>query len=230
MRLSYLVTPFRWLFFSVISITFLTYNYLIFALLISLIPANPFFEETEGGIEVMIISNGVHTDIGVPMSNEVVDWHSFLPMEEFNGGNASYQYVAFGWGDKGFYLNTPEWADLKVSTALNAMFLPSETAMHVSLYKEQPATGERIRKVSISKSEYRKLVAYIIDSFEKRNGKQVKAIEFNTTPTDKFFEAEGSYHLFYTCNSWANSGLIAAGIKTALWAPFDKLILRYFPE
>jgi hypothetical protein len=45
-------------------------------------------------------------------------------------------YLAFGWGDKGFYLNTPEWADLKVSTALNAAFGLSSSAIHSTFYKK----------------------------------------------------------------------------------------------
>ena len=45
------------------------------------------------------------------------------------------RYVAFGWGDRGFYLETPTWDDLKYSTVLKALFWHSPAVMHVSFYK-----------------------------------------------------------------------------------------------
>ena len=39
------------------------------------------------------------------------------------------RYVAIGWGDRGFYVDTPTWADLKLSTLCNALFVPSESVL-----------------------------------------------------------------------------------------------------
>lgn len=73
-------------------------------------------------------------------------------------------FIAFGWGDKGFYLDTPEWSDLKASTALKAAFGVSSSAIHTTFFK-QLKEGEDCKRILISKENYQKLVAYISDSF-----------------------------------------------------------------
>ena len=54
-------------------------------------------------------------------------------------------FVGLGWGDKGFYLETPTWADLKTSTALKAVSGYNTTAMHVTFYKEMQEKGSKIK-------------------------------------------------------------------------------------
>jgi hypothetical protein len=43
-----------------------------------------------------------------------------------------------------------------------------------------------------------------------------------------FYEAKGSYNLFYTCNTWANQALKAANQKAALWTVLDKGIFYHY--
>ena len=45
---------------------------------------------------------------------------------------------------------------------------------------------------------------------------------------DIFYEAKGSYNLFYTCNTWTNSALKAANQKASLWTVYDKGILYHY--
>ncbi|MDH5654622.1 MAG: DUF2459 domain-containing protein, partial [Spirochaetia bacterium] len=84
-------------------------------------------------------------------------------------------------------------------------------------------------KISISLEQYRILVQYIQSSFQKdRNGKfiRIPCCTYDGL-NDNFYEAEGSYHLFYTCNSWTNEALKKIGVRAALWAPFDRAILYH---
>ena len=69
-----------------------------------------------------------------------------------------------GWGDKGFYLDTPSWADLKFSTAFKAVFGINTAAIHATYYKELKE-NELCKKIEISKEQYKDLVAYIQKSF-----------------------------------------------------------------
>jgi len=128
------------------------------------------------------------------------------------------KYVAFGWGDKGFYLNTPTWDELKASTAIRAMLLKSETVMHVSYYG---TTYQDWQEISICPKQMEQLQAFILASFQKDTA--VKFIEIPNSgygANDTFFEAEGYYSCLKTCNSWTNQALKAAEIKTAIWSPF----------
>ncbi|MFM7331368.1 MAG: DUF2459 domain-containing protein, partial [Brachymonas sp.] len=47
-----------------------------------------------------------------------------------------------GWGDRNFFLNTPTWDDLTLSTALNATFGLGSAALHINYYKEVPTNFE----------------------------------------------------------------------------------------
>ena len=137
-------------------------------------------------------------------------------------------YLAFGWGDKGFYLNTPEWSDLKASTALNAAFGLSSSAMHTTFYKIMKE-GEACKKIKISAEEYQKMVTYISDSFHRDTYKNVQWISGNSYGNrDAFYEANGSYNLFYTCNTWANNALKIANQKASLWTVTDTGILCHY--
>jgi hypothetical protein len=71
---------------------------------------------------VYALSNGVHTDLVFK-----VDQLDATFRNQLAAPLGIKPYVAIGWGDKGFYLHTPSWAELKLSTALRAAFLPSET-------------------------------------------------------------------------------------------------------
>ena len=45
---------------------------------------------------------------------------------------------------------------------------------------------------------------------------------------DAFYEANGTYNLFKTCNTWANNGLKACEKKAALWTPFESGIFYHY--
>ncbi|MFM7854609.1 MAG: DUF2459 domain-containing protein [Flammeovirgaceae bacterium] len=47
---------------------------------------------------------------------------------------------------------------------------------------------------------------------------------------DSFYEAKGTYNLFFTCNTWVNEGLKKAGLKACLWTPFDSGLLRKYDQ
>ena len=178
-------------------------------------------------VSIFILSNGVHTDIVVPVKNQEEDWSKILKFENTDSKDSSFQYVAIGWGDKGFYLETPEWKDLKVSTALKAMTHLGSTAMHVDFVRYLN-TGKYCKEVKISRDQYRKLVRYIKGTFKfDAAGRPIQITTYNDGygPDDAFYEAQGAYDLFHTCNSWANGALKACDQKACLWTPVDKGIL-----
>ena len=105
------------------------------AWLLSKIKTNSNAIKSQKNITIYVKSNGMHTDIVMPINTDVYDWDSFLDKTWFLDINETYQYVSIGWGDKGFYLNTPTMADLKAKTLTNALFGLGSTAMHVTYYK-----------------------------------------------------------------------------------------------
>lgn len=180
------------------------------------------------GYEIYILSNGVHTDLVLPIRTGIKDWTQQLSFEHTASKDSAMEYVGFGWGDKGFYLETPTWADLKASTALKAMFFMSSSAMHVTFHKELQQ-DDHCKKVWVSEENYRLLVSFINMSFQKnRKGAYLYIPNHAYGDNDGFYEANGRYNLFYTCNTWANDGLKKAHLKACLWTPQDKGILYHY--
>lgn len=199
--------------------------YVCFATLLSVIPVSG--SKDKGDLKIFIKSNGVHTDICVPVTSSETDWKEFIPVEDFPLVK-KHEYISFGWGDKGFFLDTPTWDDLTFTTFFNAAFLPSETAMHVQYLEHEPALNSDCKEKFISSANYFKLINYIQTSFKLNTGKKVDLIpQRGYWSNDNFYEANGSYHLFNTCNAWTNSALKVAGVKTALLALFQDGIMRH---
>lgn len=195
------------------------------SLTLGFIPVNTGFKEASEGMEIYIVSNGVHTDFVLPMKNDLMDWRDFFNPGDFGSNMVHAPYIAFGWGDRGFYLNTPEWSDLKLKTALVALMVPSRSAMHVTLWGE-PGTGRLAKRIRVSRSQYTRIVEYIEQSFLK--GPEDEPIRLDHTgygQYDLFYASGLTFHLFRTCNVWTNTGLIRSGLRTSLWTPFDRPIL-----
>lgn len=218
--------------FKYIGIFLLTLiSYGMIVVLMSYIPVNNNkFAVDEQKVDIFILSNGVHADVVVPVKNEYYDWSKQIKFEHTKAKDATAKYVAMGWGDRGFYLETPTWADLKVSTALKATTGLSSSALHTTFYKTMKEDAY-CKKIQISTVEYENLVAFIKDSFETKSGENIK-IETDAVygKNDIFYEAKGSYSLFYTCNSWANQALKSANQKAALHTLTDTGIFRHYSK
>lgn len=203
--------------------------YFLLALGAAYIPSNTDFKSCDkDAVEVYIRTNGVHTDLVLPFRNELKDWSVFLDPTKTKVSSVYATYVAFGWGDKGFYLETPTWADLKFKTAFNAMFFLSSSAMHVTFYQSLKE-NKSCKKICISPDAYQKLATYVEESFKTHKGMPRLIEDASYNDNDLFYDANGKYSMFYTCNSWSNSGLKAAGMKACLWTLFDKAIFAKYP-
>lgn len=181
-------------------------------------------------VEAYILTNGVHTDLVMPVKTEYIDWSTRVPFENTISKRDDFQYISFGWGDKGFYLDTPTWADLKFSTAFVAAFWLGESAIHATFY-EKMKLGKDCKKIYLTASQYKSLIQFIDDSFDKDAQGNYIFIKTNAVygKDDAFYEAKGSYSFLHTCNTWVNNGLKVAGQKAALWTPSDTGIFQHYP-
>lgn len=210
----------KWLFVG-------TALYLVIAVFTSLIPLRG-EEPAQVGVQVFVVSNGVHTDICVPVSNSLKDWrNTFSLQEEFPGRTVNH--LCFGWGDLGFYVNTPTWSDLSPRTALKAMLLPSQTAMHVTPWSHEPEVHTRCRRLFLSNEQYRRLCAFIEEHIQLDEAGKVSRVGRGYGGGDAFYLANGSYHLFRTCNEWTSEALHEAGVQTGIWSPFAQSVMVHIP-
>ncbi|MGI4733991.1 MAG: TIGR02117 family protein [Janthinobacterium lividum] len=181
-------------------------------------------------IPFFVYSNGVHTDLVMPVKTSQIDWSQQVRYAHTQANDPSYPYVGIGWGDKGFYLDTPTWADLKVSTALRAAFWLSSSAMHATFYREADlvAGGDCIA-LHLTKTQYAQLISYIQASFRHDAAGSVQLISGHSYGRDDaFYEAHRVYSILYTCNTWANNGLKISGQKACLWTPMESGIMNLY--
>ncbi len=192
---------------------------------------NANFVQTPGGIDLYVVSNGIHTDIVIPVVSAEIDWRTEFDPTTFDPPTATDQVdmIAFGWGEKGLYENVPTWDDLTFGVTAHALLWPTQSAMHVTYYRSPPAPSPLVRHMKISPEQHRTLVQIIINSFTRDGAGRPISLDCCWYPgiVDNFYYSPRSYHLLRTCNNWTNQALKDTGIRTALWTPFhDKLLAQ----
>jgi uncharacterized protein (TIGR02117 family) len=217
----------RWPVRTALALLAIPSAYLLLALVLGVLPVNREFQPTppaSGGISIYLRTNGVHADLVLPAAG-LHDWHAEFPPRNVIGtarlANPRVQrWIAFGWGDREFYVHTRTWRDLRPGTAAAALLGLGTGAMHVE-YLAEPLRYRALR-IDVSASQYRALVATVQAGFRRDPGGAPKRID---TPgyfdTDGFYEGTGRYTLWLTSNEWVRRALAGAGIRTSIWAPFD---------
>jgi len=178
---------------------------------------------------IYLQTNGVHTDLVLPTKNKILNWNKLIDINTTKAKDTTAKFVAIGWGDKGFYLETPSWAELKLSTAAKAAFGLSSTAMHCTFYTKLVETEDR-KKIFLSYKQYKRLLKFILESFEWTDSEETVLVNTKVRydEYDTFYEATGRYSLFKTCNTWTNQALKRAGVPSAFWAAFESRVMKKY--
>jgi len=200
--------------------------YFLAALVLGAMPANPLWREAKEGVTIFVRTNGVHTWILVPKVTEEMDWRPLVPGGHLRDkGWGAGNYVALGYGNRTFYLETPTWGDLTMKNAFLAAFGRGRSLVHAD-HDHDPQPTDYQRPIKLSRAEYRRLAAFARGSFQyDSEGRTIPLIGRGYGGSDMFYEAVGPYSAFYTCNSWTGRALREAGIRTGLWTPLSQSIM-----
>ncbi len=207
--------------------------YALFAALSAVIPvsAEQVPAEEARPYELYLLKSGPHTDFLVKANTDVHDWRLDFPYSNNVNPDTSLQWLAIGWGDKNFYLNTPTWADLTVSTAVTAATGLGTAGIHASYYYGIP-NDRPIIQLQLTRNQYMRLCSYISRSLiADADGKRIMlqpllaGVNFDH---DRYYDAHGRYSMIHTCNTWINNGLKASGQRACLWTGFaEGLFYQY---
>lgn len=204
-------------------------SYFLVVIILSFIPVNRKKAQPSEGEYVYLTSDGIHIDIHVPIVTKHYDWTCLFPPSTFKSGQQAYSYITFGWGDWGFYLDTPTWAELKTKTLLKAAFLKTPTVMHV-IYSMHPPTDtkKKTKRLVLDDNQMQQLNQHILESIKlDQNGVPILIPDRGYEENDNFYFAEGSYHLFRTCNSWVNEAMKKIGVPTSIWSTASLGVFRH---
>lgn len=196
--------------------------YFLAAIIGSVIPVNVDADTSKGEVQIFLRTNGVHTSIITPIQNEVKNWTELVDFSHTISEETDYDYISFGWGDLQFYRDTPQWSDLTASTAINALFLETPSALNVEYYRGPIITNDQTVAVDLTTEQYELLSSYIEESFIIDGGHPLHVEGLHYNNKDAFYRAKRHMNIFYTCNTWTNNGLKKADLRACLWTPFDR--------
>lgn len=192
-------------------------------------PANASARGEAAAIHAFVQSNGVHTDLVLPLRAQGVDWSTSFPAAHFVRVPHDAAYVAIGWGDRAFYLNTPRWEDLTAGRALQALSGSGRSLLHVSYLRPSDLPPGR-HALPLTAAQYASLVKYIDDALlRSSSGQGVNLPGQHYDAQDAFYEARGSYSFVNTCNAWTGRGLRLAGAKVSVWTPLASQVVWHLP-
>ena len=176
-----------------------------------------------GSRPILLLANAIHTDIALPLDDELRAEFAELAEEGFDIGNPHAAYLVVGWGGRAFYIETPAWSELKPLPVLKALTV-DRSVLHLDLAGEIPDDAPFARRMTVSESGYRQLIDHIRQSFARQDGRVSMIDGAGYGATDVFFEANGHFNAFLGCNTWTAAGLRAAGIRTGWWTPLPQLL------
>lgn len=177
---------------------------------------------------VCIINDGMHTNIVLPVQNNLVDWREFINIAAIGqDATANYKYLTFGWGDRDFYIQTPTLAELNLVTAVKALFLPTPSTILVQGFANIPQDRD-LKCVKVTRTNYLKLTQFIQNTFQLNSQNQPIRIANGHSSNSGFYAANGNYSIVKTCNNWVAEALIKANVDTPLWAGLSSSVMLHF--
>lgn len=175
----------------------------------------PVLASQPDSVLIYVHAGGVHSDLILPVENSYCNWRCCLAYPTHDP--QSDEWLAFGWGSKLFYLNTPEWRNVKIKHILGAMIGVGGAAYHVHSQHE-PEISDHCRAIRLHQSEYLALCDFLKKQF-RTDKIPVPMIALKPAKNwDAFYEARGYYWLLNNCNTWSNRALQACNRSKRKWA------------
>jgi uncharacterized protein (TIGR02117 family) len=204
------------------AVALLLFGYALAGLIGGLIPRNCGWRPPSEGVTIWVEDNGVHTGLVLPKRAAGIDWTADFPAADLADPRyGNYDHVAIGWGERGFYLGTPTWWDVRPGVLLGAALGSDSTLVHVE-HVPPPLVSNDVRAIVLRSEEYRHLAAAIRAS--RSAGPALRGY----AGFDAFYPGAGRYNAVTTCNAWTGNTLAAAGVRIGRWTPFPNAVMRWF--
>ena len=192
--------------------------YALAALVCALLPFKGRAQTLAAGEPAMFVCASLaHTDVVVPLGDLAGAWRNAFPAIARDAPDTVD--LAIGWGDLGFYLNTPRWRDLTAKTAFRAFAGLGPTTLHV-LAVDPPRDVPSCVEIAVDSRGRAALLQFILAT-AANDESGIPHVLAAPRPGEAFYAAKGRYSPWRTCNQWTSEALAAAGVTTALWAPFS---------
>lgn len=183
------------------------------------------YSNENGAIAIYVKKSGIHTDILVPVKTPVWNWQKSIDFKSITTDSNSIEYLAFGFGDRTFFIESSHGGFPQISSLFSALFLPTPPTMRVLVYRDISQNLPEIKCVKISKYHYLQLVNFIKDSFQLDGENNKIIIEKLPNYRGSFYEARGTYSILRSCNDWTGEALRTAEVNTPVWSGLSSAIM-----
>lgn len=208
--------------YSVSLVGLIVVSFFLLCVFLALIPVEKEKTTEPKLVSIYFMQSGVHTDFILPVHHKIQNWDALFPYENNKVYDTTFHWIGLGMGDKRFFLTTPSFSDLTLSTAFRGAFGLSGAAIHAYYHYEIPIDRPTI-KLKITENQYRRLCSYIKRTIRFKKRKPIlleSKVEGTTFDYDRYYDAKGAYSVLNTCNSWVNEGLKSAGQRGCYWTAF----------
>jgi uncharacterized protein (TIGR02117 family) len=157
-----------------------------------------------------VVDHGWHTGLVIAMDDLMRQVPALA--EVF----ADAPFVDIGWGDEDFYFAD----EPNVGHSLQAILWPTATVLHVAAVSEDPRVyfadvDAEVIEVTVSEEDYLGFLAFVASSFARSPTGEVESLGPGLYGVSRFYRATGSYHAFYTCNTWTAEAVAASGVPVS---------------
>lgn len=176
------------------------------------------------GVTIWVENNGVHTGLVLPLVSAGVDWRPIARPGHLRDPRLASDWLAIGWGDRDFYVNTPTWAEVDPLVVARAAIGSPTTIVHLE-HLGRPVAGQDVRPLVLRPEEYRRLAAFVRASFATGDGRL--RWRHGYARHDVFYAGTGRYSAYATCNEWTGAALRVAGVRMGRWTPFPVTVMGW---
>ena len=157
---------------------------------------------------IFVTSNGWHSGIIVAKAD--------LPPDRLpeTADFSEARFLGFGWGDAVFY----PAKQVTFGMTLRAALVSTPAVVHVVGLRAEPAHSfpkAEVVSLPIDDENFGRLIDFVNASFQRAGATRATATGPGLYATSRFYPANGSFHLFNTCNTWTARALSAAGFNVS---------------
>lgn len=154
---------------------------------------------------VHLVNIGWHTGIAVRGAD--IDPALIPEIADLPGA----QWVEFGWGDAAFYQDP----DPAIASYFSAAFFETPAVMHLVGMPMAPGRyfpSAEVVDVPLGAADFDGLIGFIAASFARAPGQRLAPIGPGLYRQSQFYDANGTFTLSNTCNTWVARAFAAAGL------------------
>ncbi len=202
----------------------LPFFYLVFGLMGGLIPGPVAqIDAAQGQVRIGLARGPIHYDFLLPIDADLRGRFAFVQAAGVPLNDPRARWLMIGWGAAEFYTATGAYGDIAFGPVAHAITGDSAVLRVDAVGPVDGVPG--VRFIIVTPAQYAALVSGIEASFRHgADGMPMASGAPGFGLTDAFFQAEGQFNIFYTCNAWIGTQLRRAGVPMGIWTPTPQAV------